>query len=539
MVIEVLCSCGRRYQTGSEHAGKRTKCPACGSAVLVPQAAEEEGLVPLDADEKAMPEEEGLVPLDADEKATAHEDDLVPLDPGEKDAEEEGLVPLAPEERIPKRQAEEEEVGGAYGVGPAGTPAKADLAAAVYREIGCFKLSQGADEARCVAFSADSEQAFAAVGGTVYVLDPRKEEVLGRFKVHDTPITCLAVSLDGRLAISGEEERRSLCLWSLETGREITWLTGHDEPARTAAFSADGRLALSGGADGDVLLWDVVKERRLDRMEGTMPAGIRTVCFSPDGRLALAAGGEGQVRLWEVNSGRRIDRLPEASGEITAAVFTHDGRRVLAARSNPYSKSALAIWQWKVATGEHIPYAGELPEGRGGGETTAVALAPDGSRVLFARLSGKPTSLDDLPGRQTLLDPDSLLGPSGVLGGFVGAAIGAVLGGAIGMAILSAEGGAMLLGGLLGVVVGAGFGGVAGWILGGVLVNAARATASPAPKRKKKSSLQLWDIPSATRVLTFEADESPIRCLAISANGLLALTGAEDGSIRVWGLPPP
>jgi hypothetical protein len=42
MPIQFACPCGRAFKVGDEHAGKRTKCPSCGAAVVVPKPEAEE-----------------------------------------------------------------------------------------------------------------------------------------------------------------------------------------------------------------------------------------------------------------------------------------------------------------------------------------------------------------------------------------------------------------------------------------------------------------------------------------------------------------
>lgn len=38
-MISVSCTCGRRFKAEDHHAGKRTRCPVCGSLLVIPQAA--------------------------------------------------------------------------------------------------------------------------------------------------------------------------------------------------------------------------------------------------------------------------------------------------------------------------------------------------------------------------------------------------------------------------------------------------------------------------------------------------------------------
>ena len=48
-------------------------------------------------------------------------------------------------------------------------------------------------------------------------------------------------------------------IWDIETGSELTTLTGHTQDITTLAFSHDGKTFASGSDDGTVLLWDWVK----------------------------------------------------------------------------------------------------------------------------------------------------------------------------------------------------------------------------------------------------------------------------------------
>ncbi len=41
MSIEVGCSCGRMFKAKDEHAGRRAKCPACGTILVVPRPSSE------------------------------------------------------------------------------------------------------------------------------------------------------------------------------------------------------------------------------------------------------------------------------------------------------------------------------------------------------------------------------------------------------------------------------------------------------------------------------------------------------------------
>ena len=46
-------------------------------------------------------------------------------------------------------------------------------------------------------------------------------------------------------------------VWDLTSGQELRTLAGHTDEVRSVAVSADGRLALSGSSDRTVKVWDL------------------------------------------------------------------------------------------------------------------------------------------------------------------------------------------------------------------------------------------------------------------------------------------
>ena len=54
MAIQVLCSCGKTLTARDEHAGKRAKCPNCGSVITIEEAAILEETTPSAARFKAI-----------------------------------------------------------------------------------------------------------------------------------------------------------------------------------------------------------------------------------------------------------------------------------------------------------------------------------------------------------------------------------------------------------------------------------------------------------------------------------------------------
>jgi WD40 repeat protein len=75
---------------------------------------------------------------------------------------------------------------------------------------------------------------------------------------------------------------------------------GHNSDVTTLAFSTDGKLLASGEQYGEIILWDVgtgTKARALTGHE----AQVSSVCFSPNGGLLVSGSLDKTIRLWTLD----------------------------------------------------------------------------------------------------------------------------------------------------------------------------------------------------------------------------------------------
>src|SRR5262249_5312177 len=137
-----------------------------------------------------------------------------------------------------------------------------------------------------------------------------------QFGVHAASLHALAMSVDGgQCAVCtlwpGDN---TFGLYDLETGRIIRSFTGHENWVTGVALSPDGRLALSGDrAAGTAHLWDVDTGKDLQRLEGH-GEDVCSVAFAPDSRRAIAGDRAGFVRVWDLRTGKESGSFRVAGG---------------------------------------------------------------------------------------------------------------------------------------------------------------------------------------------------------------------------------
>ena len=156
---------------------------------------------------------------------------------------------------------------------------------------------------------------------------------------HSDVVSCVALSGDGRLAVSACNDR-TLKLWEVESGHLLRTLQGHFYSVRGVALSRDGRLAVSASEDKTLKVWDVESGRELRTLQGHTDS-VYGVALSGDGRLAVSASGDKTLKVWDVESGRELRTLQGHSDAVSGVALSEDGRLAVSAS---YDKT-LKVWE--------------------------------------------------------------------------------------------------------------------------------------------------------------------------------------------------
>ncbi|MFI0482938.1 tetratricopeptide repeat protein [Actinomadura sp. 9N215] len=197
-----------------------------------------------------------------------------------------------------------------------------------------------------VAITPDGRRALSGSGDrSVRYWDLETGECLRRLTGHTDSVPSVAITGDGRYGLSGGNDG-SMRWWDLETGKCVRTFTGHTDSVHAVAMTPDRRHAVSGSNDGSLRWWDLDTGDCLRIMTGHT-SGVWSAAVTPDGRYALSGSFDRTMRWWDLSDGRCLGTFTEHTDAVQSVAFTPDGRRAFSAGDD-------TVRLWELSTGECV-----------------------------------------------------------------------------------------------------------------------------------------------------------------------------------------
>ena len=338
----------------------------------------------------------------------------------------------------------------------------------------------------------------------------------------------------------------TIILWDIETRQEIRRLPGHSDVVRDVSFSPDGSTAVSGGFvgssedaitnPGELILWDLDQGQEIRRFSGH-PSGVQEAVFTPDGRKILAASGffvdfqnEFSLILWNVNNGEMLHNFPVENDHYALAI-SPDGNSAIS------GSNFGDIYRWDL---ESLELTGTL---RGhDGMVRSLAYTSDGRRIISIDSNGMLIMWEAGTGEILM---QARVHEAGGEGWSVSRTpmVQVALGPKNRLAVTSAEDRALVIWDLsdpaeLHRLVGhqAPVAGVALTPDGKYALTGSGNLDLGGVGPAEDNSVRLWDVESGELLQVLEGHTSTVFMVDTTPDGRKGLSGALDGTMRWWDL---
>jgi WD40 repeat protein len=185
-------------------------------------------------------------------------------------------------------------------------------------------------------------------------------------------VTSAAFSVDGSLIVTAGGD-----------GQVQVWKTGDANPARMLRGEGYVRTALLSHDNSRLLIVTVLHgknrarlfDARSGRILGTTPAGVTTAAFSHDGRSFATGGADGVTRLWRSADGRALGVFDDGGDHINDISFSRDDSLLATASTDG------GVRVWSTAGGGRLYFLVDHTAA-----ITRVEFDPSGSFLVSASL---------------------------------------------------------------------------------------------------------------------------------------------------------
>ncbi len=166
-------------------------------------------------------------------------------------------------------------------------------------------------------------------------------EVMADFTDKKNTVATIAVTSDGRFALTGQRNNNSVLIWDMTTGKIISALQEHENIITSIAVTSDGRYFISASADASLRLWQVQSSRKKSlRVMTGHTKRINQVAIDYQGKIALSVSEDKSLRIWDVINGECLYSFENINVSYTTAILSMDGQYAFSGDA----QGAIIVW---------------------------------------------------------------------------------------------------------------------------------------------------------------------------------------------------
>jgi WD40 repeat protein len=195
---------------------------------------------------------------------------------------------------------------------------------------------------------------------------------ISSLKGHSQQVNVVVISPDGKILVSASNDN-TIKIWNLATRKLIRTLEGHSDSVHALAISADSKTLVSGSDDNTIKIWNLATGEQIRTLLGHT-FWVRSVAMSQDEVILASGSFDKTIKIWNLTKGYLIRTLEGNSQTVTTVAISPDGKTLASASRDVYDGLRLGtIKLW------HLPMGKEIRTLAGHSNTvTSIAFSADG-----------------------------------------------------------------------------------------------------------------------------------------------------------------
>ena len=202
-----------------------------------------------------------------------------------------------------------------------------------------------------------------------FIMEYRYTELLSLLKGHESDVTSVAISPNGRIVVSGSSDN-TIRVWEKRSGELLSILRGHEGNVTSVAISSDGRQIISGSNDSSIKIWDMKSGKLISTLNGHT-GSVYSIDISFYGKTIISGSNDNSVKIWSIDSKRAIYTLSGHIDSVYSVAISHDGTMIVSGSDD----TTIKLWDRR---------SGELLSTLDGHSSlvSSLAISSDGKRVV-------------------------------------------------------------------------------------------------------------------------------------------------------------
>jgi WD40 repeat protein/uncharacterized protein YjbI with pentapeptide repeats len=181
---------------------------------------------------------------------------------------------------------------------------------------------------------------------TVRVWNLAQQKLKMIYKGHKGPVGAVLTLPGKRIAFSAStsaKDRSVIKVWNYENSVPLGNLIGHRGPVYALAVSLDGKILVSGSKDKTLKVWDI-KTKKTIKTLGVLDGhrgAVRSIVIANKGRLLASGSDDKTMIFWDAKSGEIIDQIKKHKGKILGMTLSSDSKSLVSTSAD----KSVKIWK--------------------------------------------------------------------------------------------------------------------------------------------------------------------------------------------------